>query len=247
MKKRIFFIINLILSLSLAVVCGYVFCVRSGGLTAHVWSLPLWYVLFLLCAFPLVDFLHEIGHFIVGRALKMGITFPKIRLFSSSSVVVNPKTIKGLKLRMVATASAGVIFTCIAAVLGAMTLFLPQIPVVLVCLTPYAFYLTLNNAAPFEYDGDRCDGLIVCELIFDKPEGKVLLALLEIAARLNLGEELKNLDEELLMNLPQLCEDDKYFIELTKIRYEYYKSKDELDKAQKYHERFKSLETEYLN
>lgn len=243
MKKRIFFIVNLILSLSLAGFCGYVFCVRNAGLTSHAWSLPLWYVLFVLCAFPVVDFVHESGHFIVGNVLKMGIAFPKIKFFSSSSVSVNPKTEDGLKWRMILTSLAGLSFTLILIAVCVTALFLPQIPSVTVCFLPYSFYLTINNALPFEYDGQRTDGLVACELAFSMPEGKVLLALLTVSAKLNLGVELKDVDEDIIINLPQLCEDDLYFIELTKLRYEYYEAKGERCKAQKYYERLKSLET----
>ena len=243
--KKVSFWLNLTASIALAVLCGWLFFERGESLTDAKWSLPLWYVAFLLVAVPVVDFVHELGHIIVGNCLKMGVGFPKIKFFSSSSVSVNPKTDKALKGRMVATSLAGIIFTLAIVIFGVVALFVPQIPAVCICLLPYAFYLTINNALPFEYGGDRTDGLVAYELIFDKPEGQVLLTLLTVVAKLNLGENLEDVDESLIMDVPQLCDDDAYFYILTQLRADYYSARGEEEKAQKYQERLAMLNEEF--
>ena len=242
--KKVSFGLNLTVSLALAVLCGWLFFERGESLTDARWSLPLWYVAFLFVAVPVVDFFHELGHIIVGNLLNMGVGFPKIKFFSSSSVSVNPKTDKGLKGRMVATSLAGIIFTLAIVIFGIVALFVPQIPAVCLCLLPYAVYLTINNALPFEYSGDRTDGLVAYELIFDKPEGKVLLTLLMVVAKLNKGENLEGVDESLIMDVPQICDDDAYFYVLTQLRADYYSARGDEEKAQKYQQRLAMLDEE---
>jgi hypothetical protein len=55
------------------------------------------------------------------------------------------------------------------------------------------------------------------------------------------GTKLEEIDENLLLDLPQLPEDDINFIILTQLRYEYYLAKGNDSEAYKYFARYKDL------
>ena len=68
-----------------------------------------------------------------------------------------------------------------------------------------------------------------------------MFRILKIQGLVNGGLPLKEVDEALLLDVPQLPEDDLNFIILTQLRYEYYLAKDDDSTAYKYFLRYKDL------
>jgi hypothetical protein len=245
MKKNICFAVIVILSVALAAVCGYVFCtqlnIEDGGLPALIGV----YIVTLLISMVVVDVVHEGGHFIVGSIAKMGVKMPKIKIFKSSSVEVDPKGEKHIKGRMLATTLSGCIFTLLLIILGVISLAVPSVTCVFCVVLPFSFYNFCVNILPFEYSSGKTDGLVAWEIIKNEPTAQVMLAILRVQGLVNSGTKLENIDESLLMDLPQLPEDDINFIILTQLRYEYYSACGKDSEAYKYFMRYKDL-VQYL-
>lgn len=252
MKNKIAFAVIIIISLALAAYCGYAWTCAFGVSFLTV----LLYVLALLVSVSVADFLHEGAHYLMGKCLTMGVRIDKLSLVKSSSVTLNPKGDRRLKGRTVATVSAGLIVNLICVIVGAVMLCFPKeivngcivypSPTVIVsAFLPYSFYLFALNALPLEYSSGKTDGLVLWEILKNYPSAQVMLRVLKVQAIVNAGTPLEDVDETLLLNVPQLPEDDYNFISLTQLRYEYYSAKGEEEQANKYRERLESLK-EYL-
>lgn len=244
-KAKIVGIFSLLVGLALAAYCGYVFCDRLSYYGYNVVLLAAFYVLTAVTFSVVCDLVHELAHFAVGRALKMGTRAPKYRPLGSSSVEVNPRVCKGLRARMIATAAAGPLSTLLFVALGVCTLAIPAIPQVYVIVLPYSAFSFLYNALPVEYAGGKNDGLVLKELIKCDDSARVMLAVLKVQGMINAGTSLKDVDKSLLFDLPQLPEDDVNFIVLTELRYEYFKAFGDEEEAAKYLERYEEIK-EYL-
>ena len=68
-----------------------------------------------------------------------------------------------------------------------------------------------------------------------------MFAILRVQGLVNAGVMLKDVDESMLTDVPQLPEDDINFIVLTQLRYEYYLAKGDDVTAEKYLSRFNEL------
>lgn len=236
-------VIAAILAIALAAWGGYAFCtqVKVGEETPELYaSIPIYIILVFIGAF-LDELVHEGAHFMIGAFCSMGVKAPKIRIFKSSSVEVYPKGPKCMKLRFLLTAGAGLFFDALIIALGLIAILVPSVPPVLSIGLPYAFYTFVINAVPFEYRGGKTDGLLIWEAIKNDPSSKVMFRILKIQGMVNGGLPLKELDESLLLDVPQLPEDDLNFIILTQLRYEYYLAKDDDSTAYKYFLRYKDL------
>jgi hypothetical protein len=245
MKNKIYFGIIIVLSLGLAAYCGYEFCtqieIADGGISAVIGV----YIASLFLSVIVVDVLHEGGHFLVGVICRMGVNLPKLSLFKSSSVEVFPKGTKGMKGRMLATTLAGCFITLLVIVVGVIALTAPSVTVIFSVALPFAFYHFAINIAPFEYNSGKTDGLVALEIIQNQPTAQVMLAILKVQGLINSGVKLEDIDEGLLLDLPQLQEDDINFIILTQLRYEYYLARGNDSEAYKYFMRYKDL-VQYL-
>lgn len=236
-------VIAAICALALAAWGGYVFCtqVRVGEETPELYaSIPIYIILIFFGAF-MDELIHEGAHFMMGAFCSMGVKAPKIRIFKSSSVEVFPKGAKGLKIRFLLTAGAGLFFDALLIALGVIAFAVPSVPAWLGIGLPYAFYTFVINAVPLEYRGGKTDGLVIWEAIKNDPSSKVMFRILKIQGLVNGGLPLKEVDEALLLDVPQLPEDDLNFIILTQLRYEYYLAKDDDSTAYKYFLRYKDL------
>ena len=221
---------------------GYVFCtqVRIGG-SAELYALiPVYAILVLLGAF-IEQVVHEGAHFLVGAILSMGVKAPKLRLFKSSSVDVFPKGARCMRLRFTLTAAAGLFFDFLLIALGVIAFAVPSVPPIFGIIMPYAFYSFVINVVPLEYRSGKTDGLIIKEVLSNDNSSQVMLAVLRVQGLVNGGTLLKDIDESMLMELPQLPEDDINFIILTQLRYEYYLAKGDDSTAYKYFLRYKDL------
>lgn len=236
-------VIAAICALALAAWGGYVFCtqLKVGEETPELYaSIPIYIILIFFGAF-MDELIHEGAHFMIGAFCSMGVKAPKIRIFKSSSVEVFPKGAKGLKIRFLLTAGAGLFFDALLIALGVIAFAVPSVPAWLGIGLPYAFYTFVINAVPLEYRGGKTDGLVIWEAIKNDPSSKVMFRILKIQGLVNGGLPLKEVDEALLLDVPQLPEDDLNFIILTQLRYEYYLAKDDDSTAYKYFLRYKDL------
>ncbi|MDE7162805.1 MAG: hypothetical protein K2O44_01845 [Clostridia bacterium] len=246
MKRKFSIIITVVAAVcavALAAWGGYVFCtqVKVGEETPELYaSIPIFIILIFLGAF-LDELIHEGAHFMIGAFCSMGVKAPKIRIFKSSSVEVFPKGAKCLKLRFLLTAGAGLFFDALIIALGIIAFSVKSVPPVLGIGLPYALYSFIVNVVPFEYHSGKTDGLVIWEAIRNDPSSRVMFRILKIQGLVNGGLMLKEVDESLLLDVPQLPEDDLNFIILTQLRYEYYLAKGDDSTAYKYFLRYKDL------
>ena len=202
--------------------------------------IPVYVILVFLGAF-FEQLVHEGAHFLVGAICKMGVKAPKLRLFRSSCVEVNPKGAKAMRLRFALTAAAGLFFDLLLIALGVIAFAAPSVHPLFGIALPYAFYSFVINAAPLEYSGGKTDGFVICEILSKEASSKVLLAILRVQGLVNGGLPLKDVEEGMLIDLPQLPEDDINFIILTQLRYEYYLAKGDDSTAYKYFLRYQDV------
>lgn len=241
MKKTIVTVIAAMIAAALAVWGGYVFCTQTSIENAELYALIPVYIILLVIGVFIEEFVHEGAHFLIGAICGMGVKTPKIRLFRSSSVEVNPNGVRALKLRFLLTAGAGLFFDLLLIALGVIAFAVPSVPALFGIAMPYAVYSFIINSLPFEYDSGKTDGLVICELIANRPTAQVLLAILRIQGTVRAGKLIQELDESMFLDVPQLPEDDINFIILTQLRYEYYLAKGNDSVAYKYFMRYKDL------
>lgn len=222
---------------------GYVFCtqVKIDGETPALYALIPVYIIVIVLGGFFDELVHEGAHFLVGACCSMGVKPPKIRLFKSSSVDVYPKGAKFMRLRFTLTAAAGLFFDFLIIVLGIIAFAVPSVHPLFGIGLPYALYTFIINAVPMEYGSGKTDGLVIAEVLSRSDSAKVMIAILQVQGLVNGGMLLKEVDEGLLIDLPQLPEDDINFIILTQLRYEYYLAKGDDSTAYKYFLRYKDL------
>lgn len=240
MKNKIVTAIAATLAIVFAALGGYVFCTQSN-LKAELYTTIPVYLLSIILGALIEDIVHEGAHFLVGSICRMGVKVPKIRFFKSSSVEMCPKGVKGMKARLIATVIAGLFFDVLLIALGVIALTVPSIPAIVSFAAPYALYSFIINAAPLEYGEGKTDGLVALEVIKNEPTAQVMLNILKIQGLMRSGVFLKDIDEGLFLDVPQLPEDDVNFIILTQLRYEYYLSKGNDSEAYKYFMRYQQL------
>ena len=241
MKNTVITAVAAVIAVVLAVIGGIMFCTDASFANVELYALiPIYIILVIFGAFA-DDLIHEGAHLLVGLICLMGVKPPKIRIFKSSSVDVFPYGSRHMRARMIATASAGLAFDFLLMTLGIISLAVPSVPVFFCIVLPYAFYAFLINVVPFEYKNGKTDGLVVWELITNKPTAQVMLAILKIQGLQHSGKLLRELDESLFLDVPQLPEDDLNFIIMTQLRYEYYLAVGNDSEAYKYFMRYKDL------
>ncbi len=241
MKSKIIFWSSLIISLALAVVCGYIFCTRVTFENSGLESVIPAYIVLLFLSIIFSDLVHEGAHLIVGLICGMGIKPDKYRIFRTSSVNVFPKGSKGMRARMIATTSAGLIANLLCLVLGITGCCLPEYFAVFSVLLPYSVYIVLINAVPDQRNGAKNDGCLLFELITGADSARVMLQILRIQGMVRSGTKLSEVPEAMFFEVPQLPEDDLNFIILTQLRCEYYTQRGNDSEAYKYFLRFQDL------
>ncbi|MDE6691709.1 MAG: hypothetical protein K2K04_07040 [Clostridia bacterium] len=245
MKKKslptVITVVAAILAVALAVWGGYVFCTQVTIADAQLYALiPIYVISIVLGAF-IDELVHEGAHFLVGAILSMGVKVPKIRIFKSSSVEMFPKGVKAMRLRFILTAAAGLFFDLLIIALGIIALTVPTVPAFFALGLPYAFYSFVINVVPLEYGAGKTDGLAVLEAIRNDDSTKVMFAILKVQGMVNGGKLLREVPESMLLDVPQIQEDDINFIMLTQLRCEYYEAIGNDSEAYKYFLRYKDI------
>lgn len=240
-KHTALVVIAAVLSLLVTAGGGYFFCTEKAFAEVELYVLIPIYLLLVLLASVLDELIHEGAHVIVGLICLMGVKPPKIKLFGSSSVEVFPYGSRHMRARMAATTVAGLVFDFLLIALGVISLAVPSVPSYFCVVLPYALYTFMLNVAPLEYKSGKTDGLVFWELISNKPTAQVMVAILKIQGLQHSGKLMRELDEGLFLDVPQLPEDDINFIILTQLRYEYYLAVGNDSEAYKYFLRYKDL------
>lgn len=240
MKQKTVTAIAATLAIIFAAVGGYVFC-TTLDIESEIYVIVPAYIVAVFIGIIVEQFVHEGAHFMIGGICKMGVKLPKIRLFKSSSVELYPKGDRHIKARFLATVLAGLIFDAMLIVIGVLAFAVPSIPAIIGFAAPYALYSFIINVVPFEYESGKTDGLVATEMIKNEPTALVLINILKIQGQLRDGKFMREIDESLLLDVPQLPEDDLNFIILTQLRYEYYLAVNNDSEAYKYFLRYQDL------
>ncbi len=241
MKNTVIITVAAVLAVAVAAWGGYAFCTQINIKDAELYALIPLYIVLLFLGAAVSEMIHEGAHFLVGACCSMGVKPPKLRIFKSSSVEIYPNGKKAMKLRFILTAGAGLFFDMLLIVLGIISIVSPSVPVLFCIPLPYALYQFIVNAAPVEYKSGKTDGLALWEVITGKPTAQVMLTVLRVQGMVRSGTRLREIDESMLLDVPQLPEDDINFIILTQLRYEYYLDVGNDSEAYKYFLRYKDI------
>ena len=225
-----------------ALIAALLACFACGiklWLEYDLWAIAYYAAIFL--ALPFSSLLHELGHMLFGAIFKIK-TVPKFSLFGSSCVRLIPKTDKHLRPKLFFTAAGGLAVNFIIGVISSIPLYYGVLPTWLCVFLPSSIYLYILNSV----NAKNTDGLVCQNLLYNTDEGKVMVAVLTVQARVLNGTPIEEVEESLLFDLPQIEEDDQSFIALTELRYEYCKAKGDEERAQAYKTSFDDLQKEYL-
>jgi hypothetical protein len=225
----------------LAAYCGFRVATAPTLAHIHLAVLILLYLLILAVCWVLATVLHECGHLVLGNLCGFKVKLGKLNLLSGSSFCqLSPKHGGNMKMRLAITTAGGMFVNLLLVACGIVGLCVGGLELLGAWLPPSLYLLELN-ALPVMLKAGKTDGLVLHELLSDRPEAKVLLAVMEAQGRVNGGTPLKDLDEELLMNVPVVREDDYGFIMLTELRAKYFEARGEREQALKYNQRFEEL------
>lgn len=239
--KNFWLIFNLIISLALWVAVGFCFVLQTNGIILYVLLQVLIYIAISAVALYLSFILHEVGHLFFGSICKMGVKINKFSFLSPSlSVWGFTEQEKDVRWRYFITVIGGLIFNLLLIVIGGVGLKVSAL-IWLCPFVPASFYVLFLNILPYEYESGKTDGLVANEVLNNKDTAKVLLVLLCVQGQINCGKKLEEIDENIILNLPQLPEDDINFIYLTQLRAMYYAAKGESEKSEKYQKRYEDL------
>lgn len=246
MKKITYYAI-LIISLALAAGCGYFTVIQSTSISSTV----ILYVIALVVCYELALQTHECGHKFFGLFVGMDVRLKPNKLFSNSlGCEISPRHSTSLKPRFIVTATGGLIVNLALLITGIVFCFLPfdifgesaaVAVVILRALMPTSFYVFAINALPLEYESGKTDMLAIVEAVRGDDTWKVAEAILTVQGLVYRGIPLKDVDEDILMNVPQLPEDDSNFVILTELRYEYYKARGNKEKSDFYKKRYDEI------
>ena len=192
---------------------------------------------------PVSSALHEAGHMIFGAMVKIK-AVPKFKLFGSSSCQIIPQTDKNLKKRFIVTALGGLIINFLLLVFSIIAAVC--LPFWVSVFFPSCWYLIALNALPLTYSTGDTDVNAVWNMAANEPSSQVLLSVLTVQAQVLNGKPIKDVDEKLLFDLPQIQEDDQAFIALSELRYEYFKAHGDAENAEIWKTRFEELKKEYM-
>ncbi|MCD8200639.1 MAG: hypothetical protein LUD47_01020 [Clostridia bacterium] len=251
--KQIYFYAVIVVAVALAVFCGYLTYNQSADYSNRN---MIYYVLGVLICWYMSLQMHEAGHKFFGLFCGIDVRMRATRFFSSSiGCEISPRyelkdyrksflitTSGGLAVNLVLLA-AGIVFTCIPiANFGNYYV----LNVLLRPLLPTSLYIFCINAVPCMYKDGRTDGLAMLEAIRRDDCYQVAEAIMKVQGFVNTGIELRYVGEASLMKVPQIQEDDPYFIILTELRAEYYKAIGNTKKHAFYQRRYELLEQAYV-
>lgn len=245
--KKVIYYTTIILSLALAAVIGYFTAIQSESVSSTV----ILYIIAIVVCYELSLQSHECGHKFFGIFVGMDVKLKPNKLFSNSlGCEISPRHSTSIKPRFIVTAAGGLIVNLALLITGIVFCFLPVdifgestavVVVILRALVPTSFYILAVNALPLEYESGKTDMLAIVQAVRGDDSWKVAEAVLTVQGMVYRGIPLKDVDEDLLLNVPQLPEDDSNFVILTELRYEYYKARGDRKKADFYKKRYEDI------
>lgn len=264
MTRRTNFINNVILmALTIAGFAATVFTANKiGGATL---GLVLVYVLVGAILSGLIStFCHELGHLIAGKKngfalISMTVWFFKWSKQRKKTVFdfvllgeeagyteMVSKSVENLPERLKKMTLGGLVATLIPIVIGIVPFFITTklslfAFTVWAMFLPIGIYMFFGNALPMSSGGAGNDGRVLYGLKKNDDDTQVILSLLKIQSELFNGKTPSEIDEKYYFSVPQLAEDDLYFIILLFSRYDYYLDKQDYENAKKTTERLMSL------
>lgn len=217
-----------------------------------------------LCLAPVI---HETGHIVFAKSVKMQIVYAKFfcfKLISKKNKLVLrfaspfapdetqtvPKTGGNMKKRAGVYALGGLIFS------GVFLILTLVMAIILTCightnfllwgLIPYMGYLFLLNALPLEYASGKTDAAVYLGIQKGCDAERVMLAAMEIQGQLYDGKTFAEIDEGYYFDIPQLAEDEPLFAVVLDLRYRYYLEKEDYENAASMLNRLAGIQ-EYLS
>lgn len=207
---------------------------------------------------------HELGHVIAGK--RNGFVLLSVRFFcfefkkvngktkfcfslnlsTAGETVMVPKGTENMKKRYARLAGGGIIASTVLALIGvagmAVVSYLPLVGFAFTSMVlPITAYNLLSNALPMSEGGVMNDGAVVDGARRNTDSVIVSAKMLQLEAELYSGKSYKDVDPDLLFDLPQLPEDDFTFVVLLTNRYSYYLDKEDYENALKVSGRIYSL------
>ncbi len=259
--------------LTLLITIGFVFLVVTIGSSRYtsednLASIILTFAIFSILVGFICTLIHELGHFIFGKAngfklisitiwffkwyldgkkYKFSFTIPTEE-FGSTEMI--PLSNENLEKRFSKLTMGGLIFSAISILIGIPALFLDFLPLWAYALwsvfLPIGAYVFFGNFLPISEHGARNDGAVFFGLKNNDDISKVTISLLKIHSELFNGKTPSEIDDKYLYDLPQLPEDDSNFIMLLYWRYLKFLDQEDYEKGIKVLERLLTLE-EYFS
>ena len=202
----------------------------------------------IILGFIVAPIFHELGHIIFAKTANMCVVYSKFfcfklvrkgkRLslrfatpFAADETQVVPKTGGDMRRRTIGYALGGLVFSAIFLLVNLIGALCFSTQYIFWGVLPYAAYLFLLNAAPFEYASGKTDMLVYMGIKHGEPSEKTMLSAMEIFGRLYAGEHYTQIDTSLFFDTPQLAEDEPLYAVMLDLRYRYYLEKNELQNA----------------
>ena len=207
---------------------------------------------------------HELGHLIAGKRNKFALLsirffcfeFKKVdgktkfcfsgNLNTAGETIMVPVGAENIKKRYSSVAFGGILASTILGAVGiagmAVVTFLPLVGYAFTSMIlPITVYNLLSNALPMSVDGTLNDGAVVDGTRKNDDTVTVSAKMLEVESELYAGKTYKDIDSDVLFDVPQLPEDDFAFIVLLTNRYNYYLDREDYENALKTSGRIYSL------
>jgi hypothetical protein len=190
----------------------------------------------LFLALLLVTPVHELGHLVFAAMAKMKTVYMKffcfsiqkqggryalklVSPFSSDETQVLPTTGDNMKKRALCYAIGGLAFSFALIIIIVVTAVVLKSNVAWGTF-PYAGYIFLLNALPFEYPSGKTDALVCLGIIRDEPSEKAMVLALDIQGRVYKEKRYAELSKE-LFDFPVLREDDPLFVVCWDLKYRF--------------------------
>ena len=201
----------------------------------------------LALGFVLSPIVHELGHVLLGVAVKMEVVYVKcfcfkvylkngkkrfaiVSPFAPDETQMIPLVGGNMQKRAEKYTIGGLLFGgAFLSLVAVGALLAPSY--VLLGILPYAAYLFFLNLPPFEYASGKTDGLIYKGIKKNFDAEKCMLSVMEIHGQLYEGKSFAEIAENFYFDLPQLCEDEPLYAVILDLRYRYYLEKEMLEKA----------------
>ena len=214
----------------------------------------------------IITVIHELGHLIAGirnnfKFVSINIWFFKWKRvgkrigFSFTGfgealgfTEMVPINTDNLDQRFINMTRGGVVANIIFAFLFLIPLFFNIENTVLCIICPFfplSIYYVLDNFLPTDRNGIRNDGGVIYGIKKEDNESKVLSNILKIQAFMVGGSTPSQVEEKLFFDVPQLPEDNHYFINLLSYRYYFYLDKGDFVNSSKILDRIATL-SDYL-